>query len=286
MALTFVEQYNANRPVSLSENGQMNAVRVFKVVTTNNVQAVREDFDTQAGLRIHPSYPNLQFAGASFYPSETGAAVAVEVQYSTNPGSRFVAPPKDDEKYFSWDFGYKELTVDIPIALRVPVVVEVAGVREVRRAWSFKMQKVSERRSLAMLTLRIKRPTDDVYFAEFQRAVDQINTLHDLSGTIARFAGVDAKEVDGKKLDLKYTWEIDKGTPIPENFTNTEGEAELMIPADAQDGFIRNPYSVIVVIPTTDPVANRPTASSLYPYPNTPASLIAWRNLLGIERVP
>lgn len=287
MALTFVEMYSQNRPLSVAENNQINATRVFKVTNTNNVAAVKDEFDNQPGLKVHPSLPGLAFAGASFGPSESGSCVTVTVNYSTNPGSRFSQPPKDSEKYYHWDFGYKTVSIDVPVLLQFPVTESNGSTSETRNAFTWKDIKVSEKRTLIFLTLRIPRPPDNLYFQLFTFTQGLLDDIHDLDGIKARFISFEQKEVDGTKLDLKYTWEMDKGTIIPPDLVQNQfGPGSIIVPDDVPEPLIRNPFSVIVAIPSQNPYTTPPYSISKYLWKdNTPAANAAWRQLPGMERV-
>ena len=278
MPFLFVEQHQANRPITLEANGSEASTRTFKVTTTNDISAVRADFNNQPGLRLHPANPLLRFIGATFSPSESGAGVLVQVNYGTNTGSRFSQPQRDDPAYYHWHFAYREVTVDIPIAVRIPVLVDTGGAGETRLLWTAVFQKVAEKRLVYELNLEIARPPGN-YVTAFEYAVSQKDTIHTIGSKRVRMTGFEAREVDGLKLDVRYSWEVDNGTPVP------VGGVNIISPADSNqtgDELLRNPYSVVQIIPSSDPAAGPPKAVSLYPYAENPNG---WRQLLGADRI-
>ena len=270
MPFLFVEQHQANRPITLDANGSETSTRTFKVTTTNDISAVRADFNNQPGLRLHPANPLLRFIGATFAPSESGAGVLVQVNYGTNTGSRFSQPQRDGSSYYHWNFAYREVTVDIPIAVRIPV--------EPSMFWTVVFQKVAEKRIVYELNLEIARPPGN-YVTAFEYAVSQKDTIHTIGSKRVRMTGFEAREVDGLKLDVRYSWEVDNGTPVPMRGVN------IISPSDSNqtgDELLRNPYSVVQIIPSSDPAAGPPTAVSMYPYAENPNG---WRQLLGADRI-
>jgi hypothetical protein len=271
MALTPVEQYRS-RVRSKDTASKGTGTRVW-IVQSRSTAAAEDAMMTTAGTMIYPDDPTLVFDRFDYSPLGTANATQVVGSYSTNGAGRFTQrPTKTPDEWYVWGWDQRTATVETYIAVQSTVSASSGSASETVAVWKVEKVPVGETRILRPLKARITV----INTLDLDPIAVQRDRIHTIRGYDYRYTGAEVSQVDQNTFDVKHNWEQDKGTPVPVTAVN------VMSPPDALNGLIRNPYSLVRVLPPDNPrVAGGYPGDpiSIYPYARDPEG---WRSLPGV----
>ncbi len=275
MSLVAYEKLNAVQ-TSKQFNGDRTATRRFVVNTVDPKAAEGADGIPQPNA-THPIYNDCKLDGIAVVASGTGL-MYVDAIYSNN--RKFGSarqPPKDDPHWYH--FGWEQADVNVSYYVNVLEKVNFSDQSSPVDMWTLQKHTATETRIVRPLYVRLSDVFDP-------RILDPIaaqkNRLHNMpDGKTYRFTGGQVTQVDATTYDVRYEWEFDDGTPLPEELDSDGGRVN--IPANDVEGrYLRRPYTVL--IPLRSPNARvEPHATAFFrPYTR---DADGWRRLPGANRL-
>lgn len=275
MPLVVTEQYRS-RVRSKDALNKGAGTRVWNVYGTNGSTAAAEAAMMQtAGTMVYPDDPTLVFDRFDYQRLGDTNATQVTGSFSTNGAGRFTQrPTKKPDEWYVWGWDQRSTTADVFIAAQTTITAQSGESSATVAVWTVQPTKVSE--------VRIQRPLKSrvtiINTIDLDPIAVQRDRIHTIRGQQYHYLGAEVAQVDDGVFDLKHLWEQDKGTKTPTG----PNVVNVMSPPDAPTGLIRNPYSVVRVLPPDNPrvVGGSPGSPiSIYPYANDPDG---WRSLPGV----
>lgn len=271
MPIVITEFYRTNA-LAFDDKGKVSGgTRTFKAQATQ-VLPVAAAFTEYPGYDQLPGYPQARYQGARMSLADSGSVVEIEAQYGTARSST-LQPPRDEPTYYFVGWGMRRVEVDVPSNVRGFRNVVVGGSStNIVKVWESEILKVMEVRPRRVFSTRIQ--SGDVSI--FDAAAYQLNNIHTINGQKWQFVDVDVRERDGTFFDVEYTWEVDRGTPLP--VLDDPANYTIEVPANAPQGLVRAPYETLKPIPSRDPENMPHPTISIAPFVDDPDG---WQQLPG-----
>lgn len=170
------------------------------------------DADADGTLKTHPDDPTMPFDGISVAPMPNGSGYNVTARFSTDRSGRFnQGPPVDEPGWHAWDRGRRRGEAEIAQNVRAWVVPD-AGETAPYEVWRLRKWPVVEYYPRRMLKFRITTANQSI----FDVLDVSIGDVHKMPNQqYWQFVDSETKPVDATTWEVSYTWECDKGTPIP-----------------------------------------------------------------------
>lgn len=170
------------------------------------------DADTNGTNKVHPDDPTIPFDGISVTPLPNGSGYNVTARFSTDKSGRFnQGPPVDEPGWHSWDRGRRRGEAEIATNERAWIVPD-AGETQPYEVWKLRKWTVPEIYARRMLKFRITTGVQSI----FDVLDDSLGDVHKMpNNQFWQFVDSETRPVDATTWDVSYTWERDKGTPVP-----------------------------------------------------------------------
>jgi hypothetical protein len=196
----------------------------------------------------------MRFDRLRIEPNERGSGHRLTAIYSTFGGGRITAPVVPEGRRFEWRYSNTSVTVEIPANVRETRVTGSGESQTTKKVWVSVPLKVEEFRSVWTLAIYDEVPN----IRDFEAITIQMNRVHWINGRQrARFASasVNRDTQRDRWYNIEYTWEIDTGTPKPnEPGVPRPDEFDIIDPLGSPRAeFYRFPYESFVVIPSPTP---------------------------------
>lgn len=232
-----------SRAVQVDADGNRQGNRTFVAIGYPNIAAVSLAFAADPLNTVHPDDPRLLYDGVSIAKNGSGAFDVV-ASFSSFQGGRLQRRrPTIDEPI--WNRSSVRAVEDIGFnALGYITTGSGVGASSMR-GWVAEVAKIEDWRPRKTVKVIISNvPSINI----FDVIDEQTGKLHLLGGKLWQFVSGTTSPVSSQKYEASYTWELDKGTPMPdpaELVIGGEQRARFDFPigADPLLGLIRKPYT-------------------------------------------
>lgn len=185
-----------------------------------------------------------------------------------------------------WGWSSRDVTVRIPMSIYNTMILPdpTTGTPRVANVWELAYFTHTETRVQRPLALRIPRATN---YATLDQIAFQNRRIHTIGGKRWQFLvdGNAVRTVDDATYEVRYLWELDRGTLMPEPRLGPKwffSARTVAIDPITNRRFIREPYGVFVVNPPDDPETGVFEADQTFPYIEDPDG---WRLLPGVPNL-
>jgi hypothetical protein len=276
MATLLIEQVDSRQMTVDQATGRKTIARIFKGPGVRSEEAARAAFYAE-GHEVYPADSTLRLIRVTATPMPSGAGQIVTAEYENKVGSRFSPPPREDPDYYHFGWLTKDIKVKLPFSRRARLIVDEDSPEGVE-VWVLNEIEYVETRIIRPYRVRVRGlgPADlDVIATERRK-------IHTIRGREYLYLGADVQEVDGDALDITHSWEIDNGTPFPQENSEYRIDIEYPIVSPGPPELMRLPYTETVAVPPVDPRTEPFGARPFYPYARNPNG---WRLLPGADRL-
>lgn len=276
MATILIEQIESRPIATDAVTGRRNATRIFKAPGVRSEEAAKVAFYAE-GHEVYPSDATLKLVRVTVSPLASGAGQLVTAEYESKSGSRFTAPPREDENYYHFGWTTKDVKVKLPFSRRTRIIVDEDQPEGVE-VWALETVEYIETRLVRPYRVRVR----GLGPSQLDVIASQKRKIHTIHGRDYLYLGADVAEVDGEALDITHQWEVDEGTPFPQENSAYRIDIEYPIVSPGPPELMRLPYSETIAIPPVDPRTEPFGARPFFPYARVPNG---WQLLPGADRL-
>jgi hypothetical protein len=289
-------ELDVSRSTSIDAANTANAVRVFDTELQDE-QAAKTAFFEEQGTGAYPTDSRLRYDRLQIERNARGSGLRVTAFYSTNGAGRFSKQRKPETYSYKWKYGNVREEVEIPVNIREVRTQKGQSGEVTYEVWVVSKVKVFEYRTA--WTFSAYANVENI--RAFETITTQMNRVHTINGVRALFSSAsvaldEARREEGADpaatdnwYKIDYTWTVDRGTIYPPGFPEEDDRYRVMqvqnLPTSPRpiDGLIRQPYTVLTVLPSLSPRSEPSATIQVSPYTEDPDGWLALPGTEGIR---
>jgi len=252
VALRAIEQLNYSKSYTETSTNAKSAERVFFCPTASPIAALAAD-DAPKTNTVHPDYPTLICRNIRTNPNGQGSTM-ITAFYDNLADSHFHVLSNATALDWGWAFRPVKIKLPLNVVGFINADADNPNPAPTKAVWTLGEYEINEDRLLR--PLRIIYTISGNNTRVFDPIRKQNNSLHLIQGTYYRFTAPPncVRRLNETTFELNYEWELDEGTPLPAIGPAGDHPGFVLLrPSDANNGFLRNPYTKLEPSAPEDP---------------------------------